>query len=171
MMYGYDPESPAEKLFIMSVVNAGSAVTASAKSAAMKDLSKLTQALVRGKSWKILNESVLARVTGKFAAKFTDRWTKQTLGKLIPGIGLAIGSTLNWSTLESIVDTADVAYRRRFLLEKYPDLEDHDTFGDVTLDAEVIPEASDVEISIIGDLADAGGPDLTTDEHDCERNS
>ena len=31
LLYGYDPESPAEKVFIMSVVNAGSAVSSGAK--------------------------------------------------------------------------------------------------------------------------------------------
>ena len=43
----------------MSVVNAGSAVSAGAKTAAMADISKLTQALVRDKAWKVLNESVV----------------------------------------------------------------------------------------------------------------
>lgn len=33
LMYGYDPDSPVEKLFIISVVNAGSAVSVSAKAA------------------------------------------------------------------------------------------------------------------------------------------
>ncbi|GAA3618200.1 hypothetical protein GCM10022199_23320 [Marihabitans asiaticum] len=160
LMYGYDPESPAEKLFILSVVNAGTAVTATAKTAAMKDISKLTQALVRGKTWEILNQSVVARVTGKFATQFADRWTKQTLGKVLPGIGVAIGGTLNWSTLEGIVDTADVAYRRRFLLEKYPDLATGDTFGEDIVDAETVTGDSDVDISIVRELVEVGGPDL-----------
>ncbi|MDD0858037.1 EcsC family protein [Arthrobacter alpinus] len=31
LLYGYDPEDPAEKMFVMSVVNAGTAVSAGAK--------------------------------------------------------------------------------------------------------------------------------------------
>ena len=42
LFYGYDPESPAEKLFVMSVGNAGTAVSASTKTAAMGDISRLT---------------------------------------------------------------------------------------------------------------------------------
>ncbi len=48
LLYGYDPDQPAEKLFVMSVVNAGTAVSSGAKTAAMRDISKFTQALVRG---------------------------------------------------------------------------------------------------------------------------
>ncbi len=44
LYYGYDPEDPSEKLFIMSVVNAGTAMSASAKTAALADISRLTQA-------------------------------------------------------------------------------------------------------------------------------
>lgn len=42
LLYGYDPEEPAEKLFVMSVVNAGTATPATAKTAAMADISRLT---------------------------------------------------------------------------------------------------------------------------------
>ncbi|WP_413228301.1 hypothetical protein [Arthrobacter sp. AET 35A] len=56
LLYGYDPEDPAEKLFIVSVVNAGTAASASAKTAAMADDSRLTQSLVRGRTWEILDK-------------------------------------------------------------------------------------------------------------------
>ena len=116
LMYGYDPEAPAEKLFILSVVNDGTAVSAGAKSAAFADISKLTQALVRDKTWKVLNETVVARVVGKFATIFSFRLTKQGLGKAVPAAGIVLGFALNWATLEGIVPAADVAYRRRFCL-------------------------------------------------------
>lgn len=156
LMYGYDPESPAEKLFIMSVVNAGSAATAGAKTAAFRDVSKLTQALVRGKTWKVLNETVVARVANQFAKAFSLRLTQQGLGKLVPAAGVAIGGTLNWATLEGIVDAADVAYRRRFLLEKYPHLAEDDSFGDVSHD-DGLPAEADVEISLVQEIIEAGG--------------
>ncbi len=57
LFYGYDPEEPAEKLFVMSVVNVGTASSATAKNAAMADISRLTQALFRGKTWEVLNET------------------------------------------------------------------------------------------------------------------
>lgn len=164
LMYGYDPEDPAEKLFIMSVVNVGSAATTGAKTAAMKDVSKLTQALVRGKTWEVLNTTVLSRVANQFAKGFSVRLTKQGLGKLLPAAGVAIAGTLNWATLEGIVDAADVAYRRRFLLEKYPQLAEGDTFGThVGSDEDEVVD-SDIEISLVDHLRDAGGPDLDLED-------
>lgn len=166
LSYGYDPELPAEKLFVLAVVNAGTAVTASAKHAAFADISKLTQALVRGKTWTVLNESIVARVASKFAGDFTGRLTKQGLGKVVPGVGVAVGATFNWSTLEGIVDAADTAYRRRFLLEKYPHLAADDAaFAVPMCDDE---DVDDVEISVVDSIVLTGVvlPDGSTDGDD-----
>lgn len=86
----------------------------------MADISRLTQALIRGKTWEILDKAVVAKVFAQFAKAFGFRLTKQGLGKVVPAVGILVGGTSNWSTLEAIVDAANVAYRRRFLLEKYP---------------------------------------------------
>lgn len=161
LLYGYDPEEPAEKLFLLSVVNAGTAMSASAKTAAMADVSRLTQALVRGRSWAVLlDKSLVAQVSKKFAEKFAFRLTKQGLGKVVPAAGIILGGAFNWATLESIVDVANIEYRKRFLLEKYPHLADSEAPGsyiDVGQDA---PDDADEEISVLGELAEAGGPDL-----------
>lgn len=144
LQYGYDPEDPAEKLFILSVINLGTAASSSAKMAALADISKLTQNLVRGKTWEVLNQSVVARVVGKLAPKFVDRITKQGLGKIVPAVGIVIGGTMNWATLEGIVDAADLAYRRRFLIEKYPQLA-----GESVIDLEHVDGADRVEDEVI----------------------
>ncbi len=160
LLYGYDPEEPAEKLFVMSVVNAGTAMSATAKTAAMADVSRLTQALVRGKVWAVLDKSVVAQVSKGFAKAFGIRFTKQSLGKVVPAAGILLGGAFNWATLEAIVDAADVAYRRRFLLEKYPHLGDEEapgSFRDVGPDGR---DDADEAISVLGELAEAGGPDL-----------
>ncbi|WP_415136991.1 hypothetical protein [Microbacterium sp.] len=46
---------------------------------------------------------------------------------------------MNWATLESIVDAAELAYRRRFLIDKYPQL------------------ADDAPIELVGDDDDMAG--------------
>lgn len=46
---------------------------------------------------------------------------------------------MNWATLEGIVDAADVAYRRRFLLEKYPHLKGSDAFGSSFAPGDIAP--------------------------------
>ncbi|GIG20199.1 hypothetical protein Cch01nite_09230 [Cellulomonas chitinilytica] len=162
LAYGYDPEDPAEKLFILSVVNAGTALSGGAKLAAMADVSRLTQQLVRGATWKkLLDSSLLARLYKQVLARFVVRTTKQGLGKLVPVVGILISGGFNWATLEQVTDAAHVAYRRRFLLEKYPHLADGDapeleTVGEV-------PDEEDEVISVLEDLAGLGGPDLSTD--------
>lgn len=105
---------------MLSAINAGTAVSAGAKNAAFADISRLTQALVRGKTWKVLNDSVVARIAGRLAEAVGRTLTKKGLGKVVPVAGILVGGTLNWTALEGIVDTADLAYRRRFLLEKIP---------------------------------------------------
>jgi hypothetical protein len=160
LLYGYDPEEPAEKLFVMSVINAGTAMSASAKTAAMADISRLTQALVRGKAWAVLDKSVVATVYKQFAKAFGARFTKQSLGKVVPAVGILLGGAFNWATLEAIVDAADIAYRRRFLLEKYPHLADEEvpgSFPDVGPDG---PDDADEVIGVLDEIAEAGGPNL-----------
>lgn len=160
LYYGYDPESPAEKLFVLSVVNAGTAMSSGAKTAAFADISRLTQALVRGKTWAELNKSIVSRVSSEFAKRFGFRLTKQGLGKVVPIAGIAIGGAFNWATLEGIVDAADVAYRRRFLLEKYPHLAKMGDANHFEVGLASASEHGDDVISLTDEIAEAGGPDL-----------
>ncbi|WP_033281925.1 EcsC family protein [Streptomyces sp. NRRL F-525] len=160
LFYGYDPEEPAEKLFVMSVVNVGTASSATAKNAAMADISRLTQALFRGKAWEVLNDTVVAKVSQQFAKAFSFRLTKKGLGKAVPAVGIVVGSTLNWATLEGIVDAAEMAYQRRFLLEKYPHLATEEAFGSFPDTGPDVADDSDEEISLLDEIVEAGGPDL-----------
>ncbi|MDO0932671.1 EcsC family protein [Streptomyces sp. DG2A-72] len=160
LFYGYDPEEPAEKLFVMSVVNVGTASSATSKNAAMADISRLTQALFRGKTWEVLNGAVVTKVSQQFAKAFGFRLTKKGLGKAVPAFGIVVGGTLNWTTLEGIVDAAEMAYRRRFLLEKYPHLADEEASGSFVDTGPDIPDDADEEISLLDEIAEAGGPNL-----------
>jgi EcsC protein family len=163
LLYGYDPEDPTEKLFIWSVLNVGTAMSASAKQAAMQDLSRLTQALFRGKTWQVLNESVLARAYVAFSKAFTTRATKQSLGKFVPVVGIIAGAGFNWATLESIVDAAEFAYRRRFLLDKYPSLANE---PDVDFEKDR-GDTDDETFSVVEQVADLVGHDpFTTEDQD-----
>lgn len=148
LSYGYDPEDPAEKLIVRAVINVGAATTATARTAALKDLSKLTQLLYRGAPWAKLDATIISHALTEFAKQFGVTFTKKTLGKAIPFIGVGISATMNWATVEAIVEEADRAYRRRFLLEKYPQL----AAGEIITYSEPTPtdqEGSDEEISIV----------------------
>lgn len=161
LYYGYDPEVPAEKLFVLSVVNAGTALSASAKTKALAEVSRLTQQLFRGATWKVLDRALITQLSKQLATRFGVRFTRQSLGKVVPAAGIVLGASFNWATLESIVDAADVAYRRRFLLEKYPQLVEDE--GPAVVDS-VVADEHDEEISVLEELAEVGGPDLRSVE-------
>lgn len=120
MYYGYDATRPEEKAFVLSVVDFGTSLTAAGKTAAFQDIAKLTHALRVQKTWEVLNESVVAKVVTRFAAKLGPEMTKRQLTKAVPFVGAAVGGSTNWLTVEMISDAADLAYRRRWLLDKYP---------------------------------------------------
>lgn len=153
LAHGHDPEDPLEKAFVLSVVNFGTATSTAAKQAAFADLVRLSQLLVRGAAWRVLEEHALVKVARKIAEQLTVRFTKKSLGKLIPVVGVGVGATINFATLESVVDAANIAYRRRFLLAKYPflvdggDIDAVRAFGDSPDGA-----VEDVVISVADDL-------------------
>lgn len=131
MHFGFDPNDPEEQLFMMSVINVGSAVTQGAKYTALADLSKMTQSLARRAPWSQLNDFILTQVAQKFADKFTVRLTQKKLGQLVPVAGMFVGSALNYGTVKSVQEAAYWAYRERLLLEKNPE-------ASAVLDAEVV---------------------------------
>lgn len=153
LSYGYDPERPEEKAFVQSVINLGTASSTAAKEAAFVDLVRLTQLLVRGATWEKLSEATFVKIAQKLSTALSIRFTKKSLGKLIPVVGVAVGASLNWATLEAVVDSADIAYRRRFLLAKYPDLVDD---GDIPIVERFMgaeeADGTDDPISILDDL-------------------
>lgn len=122
----------------------------------MSDISKLTQALYRGKTWTILDKSFVTKGSKRFADAFGKRLTKQGFGKFVPVAGVVLGGALNWTTLEGIIDTADLVYRRRFLLDKYPHLDQKEAlvlFGEDAPD--IVPEDDDETISVLDEVAEA----------------
>lgn len=118
MCYGYDPSDPAEAVYVLSVINLGSAMTAGGKYAAYQELSKLTQLLARRASWKQLNEHILPRLAQAFAVRFGGRLTQRKLGQLVPVAGIVVGAGLNYKMLDDVVEAAQWTYRERFVLDK-----------------------------------------------------
>lgn len=118
MYYGYDPNDPAEKLYIMAVLNLGTATTGSMKYYAYRELSQLAQQLARNATWAALRQHALTRVADKFAAQMSVRLTQKKLGQLVPIAGIVVGAALNYALVDSICDAAYWAYRERFLVAK-----------------------------------------------------
>ena len=148
MYYGYDPLDRGEELFMMGVLNLGTAGTAGAKMVAYSELSKLAQGLARRAAWAKLNEQVLPRVAQAFATRIGLRLTQRKLGTLVPIVGILAGAGLNYRLLDSVAEAAYWSYRERFITEKMG--------GDAVL---IVPErtpdsdtSDDDAISVLGIL-------------------
>ncbi|MBW3084266.1 hypothetical protein KEM60_00453 [Austwickia sp. TVS 96-490-7B] len=159
LIYGYDSADPAERLFTMSVINLGSALTARSKQAARTDLVRLSHALANNSPWVVLNESLLAKVAQRFAAQYSVRLTQRKIGQIIPVAGLAVGAGTNYLTTTHVHDAAYWAYRERFLLDRYPHLlealdADGGDGGAVPANDENWDDSDDVAFSVLDIVED-----------------
>lgn len=176
LYYGCDPNDTQEKLFAGAVLNWGSAGTVAAKQAAWADVSTLTQMLVRGAPWEKLNQTVTARIVEAFAKQMNLRVTKASLGKWVPFAGVVAGVSLNSMMLTASVDAAQLAYRRRWFLEKYPELDRHDldaVFASAGNDEIIVEEdggqsEDDARFSFVDEMRQAGVLDGDLNLHEVE---
>jgi hypothetical protein len=120
-LYGYDPNDPAEQLFMAGVLGAATAGTQAGKAAAQRELHALAQALAINAPWTILNQNHITRIVAKVYKKLGERLTKQQLGKAVPALGIAVGAGSNGALMLRVADEAYFAYRERRLRERYGD--------------------------------------------------
>lgn len=117
--YGYEVSSPEEELFALSAMSFTNSGSQAGKLMAFQQLSKVTQDLVRRKTWDELNKHVLVNVITEVFKRLGLRVSKRKLGQLVPVVGVVIGAGLNASYLQAVARDAELAYRMRFLAEKH----------------------------------------------------
>ncbi|XRQ12160.1 EcsC family protein [Actinomadura welshii] len=153
--YGYDLEAPDEQLFMLGVLNLGTASEAG-KVIAYAEINKLVQALARNATWEQLNRNVVTKVVEQVFTRLGFRLTKAKLGQAVPVVGIAIGAGMNTRFLRRITDDAEHLYRERFLRDRYgieveadPVAPDADAQEEVDIvdivDAEILNEDSERE--------------------------
>jgi hypothetical protein len=116
--YGYEILNPQEELFALSAMNFSSSSSQAGKLMAYQQLSKLTQQLVRNKTWQELNEHAIVRVITEVFTRLGLGLTKRKAGQAVPVIGAIVGAGLNASYLRTVAQDADLAYRIRLLSER-----------------------------------------------------
>ncbi|MGH9023298.1 MAG: EcsC family protein [Acidimicrobiia bacterium] len=116
--YGYEVCNPEEELFALSSMSFSNSGPQTAKLMAFQQLSKVTQQLIRRKTWAELNEQLLVRVLTEMFKRLGLRVTQRKLGQAVPVVGIVIGAGLNASYLQTVGRDAELAYRMRFLAEK-----------------------------------------------------
>ncbi len=74
-LYGYDPNDPAEQVFMTGVLGAATATSEGAKLAAQRELRELAKLLARRAPYRLLDKSVFTHVVRRAYAKLGDKMT------------------------------------------------------------------------------------------------
>ncbi len=117
--YGYDVKDEGEKAFAMAVLGLSAAGEATARQAAWAQLHKLVGQLARDATWKELNKDAFVQLTKVTFTSLGEKLTKRKLGQAVPGVGALLGLGLNSKMAADVATAANMAYRERFLMEKY----------------------------------------------------
>lgn len=122
--YGFNIKSQEERLFALNVLQLASSPTLTSKQLAMAQLIKISQDLVKKKTWKELEKEVLVIIIQKITKSLGIRLTKAKLADIIPALGVFIGASYNIYYTNNVCNSAFNLYRERFLAKKYgrPDL-------------------------------------------------
>lgn len=115
---GYDVSRTDEALYALGVMGVGMASEAG-KPYTYAELNKLVQSLARKQTWEELNRNAVTKVVTRVYERLGFRLTQRRLGQAVPILGIVIGAGLNVRLLAEVVNSANLVYRKRFLIEKY----------------------------------------------------
>jgi hypothetical protein len=155
-LYGYDPNDPAEQVFMTGVLGAATATSEGTKLAAQRQLRELAKLLARREPYRLLDKHVFTHVVRRAYKKLGDKMTQKQLGKIVPITSIAVGAGMNAALMHRTADEAYYAYRERRLQDRY-DFDssdrDHDP-SEIIVDAEVVAD-SEESLDIVGLLDEA----------------
>ena len=117
--YGYPVAGPEEELFALGVLNFSTAGTQAAKTKAFRDLAVLARLTAKAAPWATLDKFAATQLIRRVFDQLAERLTKKKLASALPVLGILIGAGLNAQLVHKVADDADLAYRTRFLADKY----------------------------------------------------
>ena len=117
--YGFDPDEPGEEIFLMSVLSYSTASSLQGKLAALTELSKLSQQMMRRATWNQLNKDAVVKVIQAVFTKLGFKLTHKRLAQVVPVMGGLISAGLSYDMLSRALRDATHIYRVRYLSEKY----------------------------------------------------
>jgi len=164
-LYGYDPNDPAEQVFMTGVLGAATATSDGTKLAAQRQLRELAKLLARRQPYRLLDKHAFTHVVRQAYARLGDKMTQKQLGKVVPVTSIVVGASMNAALMHRTAEEAYYAYRERRLLDRYdldPSDGDHDA-SRIIVDAEVVDD-SEEPLDIIGLLDEAQRESAVVDE-------
>tara|TARA_R110002050_G_scaffold65444_1_gene141707 strand:- start:1075 stop:1926 length:852 start_codon:yes stop_codon:yes gene_type:complete len=125
--YGFDMEDPDMFPVVMSVFNAGSAASSTAKAAALADMRIAAKAYAKNWTYKKVAQrtqtgiiaNLLKQRTKNLPKDIANNVTKRKLSQTIPVFGAAIGAGFNYWFLSSTVRSAYMIFRDMYITRKY----------------------------------------------------
>ena len=94
-IYGYRVEMPAERALALAVLNGATSPTDLAKQSALANITKVSTAIAKKKTWETLETFTLVKVIQEAAEKLGINLTKAKLAQIVAVIGIAIGGGYN----------------------------------------------------------------------------
>ncbi len=127
--YGFDMEDPVMTPVVMSIFNAGSAASSTAKARTLVDMRVAAVAFAKGSTYgnvaRITSTGVVASFlkerTKHLPKDIANNITKRKLAQAIPLVGAAVGACFNYWFLSNVTRGSYMIFREMYLARKYGD--------------------------------------------------
>jgi hypothetical protein len=166
--YGFDASNDENEMATaLGMLSVGVAVGPANKAAAYRELSRVTQQLVRRGAWSRTREffggkgtvprSSVTRLISRVLTQLGFKATARNVEKMLPVVGIGLGAGQNVAMFRRVAASADQLCRERWLAEWYG----------ITADVPDVPEGG--EAVAIADIIDelVAEPDVGADTPDC----
>jgi len=121
--YGRDMTSQAEAQFAVALLSLGTvAAEQKSRQRLLTEIHAVSALLHRGAEWEELSRNGSVRALQLGFDQIGARLTRRKLSQVIPFFGIAAGGTLGAALADHTCQAAYMQYRRRYLLDKYPEL-------------------------------------------------
>ena len=114
--YGHPATNPAERRYLLQVVNVGHHLELRERRCALMELEEIEDEIYhRGATTEDLQRAMLAKTVQLLARKLTSTLLQRKAAQTVAFVGGAVGAVINRQLVEDVGLTAIHAYRRRFL--------------------------------------------------------
>jgi hypothetical protein len=163
-VYGYRVETPAERALALAVLNGATSPTDLAKQTALANITKISTAIAKKKTWETLESFALVKVIQEAAEKLGVNLTKAKLAQVVAVIGVVIGGGYNAWYMTRVCEWSYWIYREHALHDKqagFRDMDEDPAVPDIGTPTEapidVEPPDAEVVEELGADDEDEGG--------------
>ncbi|MGV8027392.1 MAG: EcsC family protein [Anaerolineaceae bacterium] len=116
--YGYQVDTPEEKIHILKILEYGHAMEDATKRAGLVEIQSIQVAIRHGVPWRDIEKNVFVKALRELAKKLGINLTKRKLAQTLLIIGAIVGASVNYIMLQDIGTLAYYAYRLRFIRDR-----------------------------------------------------